>query len=231
MQPRLALVGRVALLLGAVCYQVSAALAEEALEDVARHAFRESQKQSREMSAPNKAAPTEPAVTRHPSFWQCSDGKTTLRVDLRGNACYARVRGWSPEVPSGGKVSRGLANHSVDDSALVQKTRELATPWLSSDEFRSAKPAVKREILLLAQLPEGKITTIPGRTIIRLVGPDDIGSGSFQAVFDPQGTLLRIDIAFVNARTKDLCNRSLLVQHRSRKSGCERAAFDARLLF
>ncbi len=212
MKPRFALGCHVALLLSAVCFKGPPALAEEVLGDVARKAFREFQKQSPGMSAPSKAAPTEPVVTPYPSFWRCSDGETTLRVDLRGNACYARDRGWSPEASRVAKASSGLESRSIDENALVQKTRELATPWLSNDELRSAKPALKREILLLAQLPGGKITAIPGRTIIRLVGADDIGYGSFQAVFDPQGTVLRVDIAFVNARTKDLCNRGLLAR-------------------
>jgi hypothetical protein len=86
----------------------------------------------------------------------------------------------------------------------------LARPWLAADQLRSLKPAVKHEILLLAQVPAGNIAAISGRTIVRLLGPDDIGEGHFQAVFDPQGSLLRVDIAFANARTKDLCKAARL---------------------
>ena len=126
MKPRLAVGCLVSVLVGAVSFEVPRALAEKGLGDVARDAFGEFQKQAREMSAPSKAPRTAPTITAHPTFWQCSDGETTLTVDLRGNACYARVRGWSPETPPGGKASSRPASHSLDDGALVQKTQQLA---------------------------------------------------------------------------------------------------------
>jgi hypothetical protein len=162
------------------------------------------------MSAPSKAPQTAPTVTEHPSFWQCSDTESSLTVDLRGNASYKRRREWLPEAPPGGRASSRRPNLPLDEGSFIQKARQLASPWVSGEQLRSLKPAIKRETLLLAKLPAGTITELPGRTIIRLLGPDDIGGGAFQAVFDSNGWLLRMDIAFANARTKDLCTRSLL---------------------
>ena len=121
-------------------------------------------------------------------------------MDLRGNASYSRVRGWSPEAsPEATTLSRP-ASRVTDDGALVQKTRQLAAAWLSADDLHSTKSAVKRETLLLAKLPGGKITETQGRAVVRLIGPDDIGDGCFQAVFDPNSSLLRLDIAFARRR-------------------------------
>jgi hypothetical protein len=199
-----------AVLLGAVCFELPPALPEDGGGTVAHGAFRDFQKQSPEMSGTSKVPKKAPAVTVHPSFWQCSDGETALIVDIRGNACYARVDAWSPDVALSSDVASRPPSRSIEDGALIQKTRQLATAWLTADGLRSAKPAVKRETLLLARLPGGKISEIPGRTIVRLVGPDDIGDGFFQAVFGPTGDLLRIDIAFASARTNGFCNRNLL---------------------
>jgi hypothetical protein len=207
MRQRITIRCLVVVLMGAVASEPALALEEP---DVAGNAFQRFQKQAAEMSAHGKARRTAPAFTAHRAFWQCSDGETTLTVDLRGNASYKRVRGWLPEAPPGRKASSGHPNRSLDDSSLIQKTRQLASPWLPEEELRTLKPALKRETLLLAKPPAGTITELPGRTIIRLLGPDDIGGGSFQAVFDPTGGLLRMDVAFANARTKDLCTRSLL---------------------
>lgn len=211
MRLSLSLSCQVAILLGVVWFGPQAR-ADKKLGDIARQAFGEFQKQAPDLSATSNTPKTEPTVTEHMTFWECSDGETTLRVDLRGNACYSRVRGWLPEVPPGSKSAKGPANPTLDDDALVQRTRQLAAPWLSNDVVGSVKPIIKRETLLLAQLPGGKIAEIPGRTIVRLFGPDDIGYGSFQAVFDPRGSVLRIDISFVNARTKEFCYHGLLLR-------------------
>ncbi len=68
----------------------------------------------------------------------------------------------------------------------------------------------KRETLLLARIPRGTITEMPGRAIVRLLGQDDIDTGYFQAVFDPKGALLRVDLAFGDARSSDFCIPALL---------------------
>jgi hypothetical protein len=186
------------------------ARADSTLDSVARDAFAEFQKKAPEMSAGTGASQTSPKVTGHLAFWQCGDGRTTLTVDLRGNASYSRVRGWSPEASPEATTLRRPASRVTDDGALVQKTRQLAAAWLSADDLRSTKSAVKRETLLLAKLPGGKITETQGRAVVRLIGPDDIGDGCFQAVFDPNSSLLRLDITFANARTKDLRKRALV---------------------
>lgn len=197
----------VAVLLGCLIFEPSAALAENSAGEVARDAFGEFQRQAPEMSLAGNAPRAAPMLAAHATFWRCTDGETSLTIDLRGNASYARVAGWSPGAAGGNASSR-----PADNNALVRKTRELATPWLSADTTRSTKAVLKRETLLLAELPAGALAEVPGRTIVRLTGPNDIGEGSFQAVFDPEGRLLRFDIAFANARTKDLCNRGLLAK-------------------
>ena len=57
--------------------------ADSTLDSFARAAFAEFQKKAPEMSAATGATRTSPTVTGHLAFWQCSDGKTTLTVDLR----------------------------------------------------------------------------------------------------------------------------------------------------
>jgi hypothetical protein len=205
---------------GVFCDTLSAS-GNEVPDDMARNAFQEFQKHVSELSAAGKAR-AEPVVAGHPSYWQCSDGHTTLAVDLRGNAAYKLVKGWSPNLLAGGKASSRAARH-LPGAALVEKTRQLASPWLSADVLRSLQPAIKRETLLLARVPAGAIAEKQGRTIVRLLAPGEIDQGYFQAVFDPNGSLLRVDIAFGNARTKDFCNRALLsglTPARSKETDC-----------
>ena len=76
----------------------------------------------------------------------------------------------------------------------------------------SLKPAVKRETLLLAKLPAGADH--------RDAGPDHrpapragrVRTGYFQAVFDPESALLRVDLALADAPTMDLCDLAVLAR-------------------
>ena len=139
-----------------------------------------SRKKAPEMSAATGATRTSPTVTGHLAFWQCSDGKTTLTVDLRGNASYSGVRSWSPEASPEATTLSHPASRVTDDGALVQKTRHLAAAWLLADEFRSAKPAIKRETLLLAKLPAGKITELADGRSSDSLDPMTLGTGTFK---------------------------------------------------
>ena len=49
-----------------------------------------------------------------------------------------------------------------------------------------------------------------GRTIVRLFGMDEFSTGFFQAVFDPDGALLRVDLAVEDAPTADFCDLAIL---------------------
>jgi hypothetical protein len=187
---------------------------------VPRKAFQEFRREAPGISASSEAARTAPTVTGNPSYWECSDGETILTVDLRGNASYTKALGWSPNPPSGDPDPSRRASSAPDQAGLIQRTRQLAMSWLAAEKVRSLKPAVKRETLLLAQMPDGNITDMPGRTIVRLLGQDEIGTGHFQAVFDPKGALLRVDLAIDDARTEDLCNFAVLARlSAGRKSG------------
>jgi hypothetical protein len=196
-------------------------LGQEDPGEVARRALEEFRKQFSNTSDPSKSPREAPSLTWNPTFWHCSDGDTELTVDLRGNASCKRQSGWSPGERASGVPPSG----SLGDAALVRKTRELAVHWLAPDQVRSFNSAVKRETLLLAQLPGGKIAERSGRILVRLTGPDDIGEGSFQAVFDPEGHLLRMDIAFANARSREFCTPALL----ARAQVARRATADDRL--
>ena len=48
-----------------------------------------------------------------------------------------------------------------------------------------------------------------GRTIVRFLGQD---GGFFQAVFDPESALLRVDLAVADAPTRDLCDLAILAR-------------------
>ena len=149
-----------------------------------------------------------PAVTGSSSYWECTDGETILTVDLRGNASYRKVPGWVPCPPDeGGRP--GALRSSPDEAGLVQRTRRLAASWLPAERLGSLKPAVKRETLLLAKLPGGAISEMRGRTIVRFLGQD---GGFFQAVFDPESALLRVDLAVADAPTLDLCDLAILAR-------------------
>jgi hypothetical protein len=188
----------------------STVLAQENVGEEAIGAFDEFKRAAPEMSAGAATGSTSPKVTASGSFWQCSDGETTLTVDLWGNASYRRINGWVPKLPAVAKGAGSLAS-SVPDDTLIEKARQLATPWLSAEQLRAPEPAVKRETVLLAQVPAGAIREMPGRTIVR-VGTYKINDGFLQAVFDPEGTLLRLDVALSNDRIRKFCDRAILAR-------------------
>jgi hypothetical protein len=202
----------VAVALSAAPFRIVPSLGEVDRGEVIRNAFKEFQKQTSDLSVSSKAAGASLMVTAKPTYWQCSDGETTLSVDLRGNASYRRVHNWIPSEPPGGRASGRPVSHFPDEAALIQRTREFAKPWLDTDQMRSLKPAVKRETLLLAQTPRGPITETLGRTIIRLLKQGEIDNEFFQAVFDAKGAVLRVDLAFPNARPKTFCDRDTLAR-------------------
>ncbi len=103
----------------------------------------------------------------------------------------------------------GALRSGPDEAGLVQRTRRLASSWLPAERLGSLKPAVKRETLLLAKLPGGAISEMRGRTIVRFLGQD---GGFFQAVFDPESALLRVDLAVADAPTMDLCDLAILAR-------------------
>jgi hypothetical protein len=59
--------------------------------DVTRRMFSEFQMQFPEMVSSARAAVS---VVRYPSYYLCSDGDTTLMVDMFGHASYKRNHGW-----------------------------------------------------------------------------------------------------------------------------------------
>jgi hypothetical protein len=177
--------------------------------DMPRKALQEFRKEVPGISASSDALRVAPTVTGSPSYWECRDGETILTVDLRGNASYRKAVGWSMNPSTGTRASGRSAHGALDEAELIRRTQQLATSCLSTDRVRSLKPAVKRETLLLARIPRGRITEMPGRAIVRLLGQDD-DTGFFQAVFDPTGTPLRVDLALGDARTRDFCNLELL---------------------
>ena len=158
-------------------------------------------------------------VAGSPSYWECTDGETILTVDLRGNTSFRKTPEWVPDPPDEGAAPASPVGSGPDEAGLVQRTRRLAASWLSTGRLSSLKQqVVKRETLLLAKLPADEITEMRGRTIVRLIRQDV--SEFFQAVFDPEGVLLRIDLALEDAPTRDLCDRAILARLSPRgKSG------------
>lgn len=75
---------------------------------------------------------------------------------------------------------------------------------VEAKDIPALKLAVKFESILLARLPDGQIHDLPGRTIVRLGYPDTFTGSYFQAVYDPKGILLRIDIAREDAPVKTM---------------------------
>ena len=143
------------------------------------------------------------SVVQHPAFWLCSDGATTLSIDRNGNVSYKKTFGWSNQsvldLLTQTNSSKSAADQSSNDAKLIEETRRLATTLLTPEQATSFKPFVKHEILLLAKLPDGQITESQGRILVRLNGPKQfIGPGYFQAVYDPNYGLMRIDLEQLN---------------------------------
>ena len=180
--------------------------------DIPRKIFEEFRKKAPGISALSKASRNSATVTAYPSHWECRDGQTLLTVDVRGNASYRKTAGWSPNPPGTNADPGRPASSGLDEAKLIEKTRQLAKPWISADFERSLTPAVKRETVLLALVPDGQITEMPGRTIVRLRGENELDTGYFQAVFDPTGAPLRVDLPLAEALTADYCNLALLAR-------------------
>jgi hypothetical protein len=180
--------------------------------DIPRRIFEEFRKEAPGLSASSVASRNSATVMAYPSYWECGDGQTLLTVDVRGNASYRKTAGWSPNPPGNNADPNRPAYSGLDEAKLIEKTRQLAKPWISADSERSLTPAVKRETVLLALVPDGQITEMAGRTIVRLRGGNELDTGYFQAVFDPTGAPLRVDLALANARTADYCNLALLAR-------------------
>ena len=198
--------------------------------NVPRMALATFRKEVPEISPSRDAPGKPPTVTRSPSYWECTDGETILTVDLRGNASYRRIPGWVPDPPNEGAVPGRPIGNGPDAAGLIQRTRRLAAPWVAAERLGLLKPAVKRETLLLAKLPGGAISEMRGRTIVRLIGLEDISWGFLQAVFDPEGALLRVDVALKDAYTTDLCDRVILDRLSAKTKPGSKTAPEPRLL-
>jgi hypothetical protein len=180
--------------------------------DIPRKLFEEFRKDAPGISASSEAPRNSATVTAYPSYWECGDGQTLLTVDVRGNASYRKTAVWSPNPPGTKADPLRPASSGLDEAKLIEKTRQLSKPWLSADTERSLTAVVKRETILLALVPDGQINEMAGRTLVRLRGQDEFDTGYFQAVFDPSGALLRVDLALADTRTADYCNLALLAR-------------------
>ena len=194
-------------LLDCIFQAVLPASGQTAPAEVIRQTFQELKNKIPEMSSRDTAAIS---VVQHPAFWLCSDGATTLSIDRNGNVSYKKTFGWSNQsvldLLTQTNSSKSAADQSSNDAKLIEETRRLATTLLTPEQATSFKPFVKHEILLLAQLPDGQISKSPGRIIIRLYAPKQFLSlGYFQAVFDPNDKLQRIDLeCFESSQGKSL---------------------------
>ena len=198
---------RALFLLGCLFSAVLTASAQTAPADVIRRTFEELKNKLPEMSSPGTAAIS---VVPYPAFWLCGDGVTTLTIDRYGNISYKRTHGWANQsainLLEQTNALKPAMDETANDAKLVERTRRLAKIWLTLDQASSFKPVIHHEILLLARLPDGQINKSSGRIIIRLYGPEQyLGSGYFQAVFDPDDRLLRVDLGrFDNSQGKSL---------------------------
>jgi len=138
-------------------------------------------------------------VGHSPTLWVCSDGAARLWIDVNGNLSFQRIEKAS-------SPSEGQTTAAADDQALIARTREFAKTVLTPDQAASFSAKLKQEVLRVVSLPNGDPQRMSGRRIIRLTGPAQfMHAGHFQAMFDPQGRLMRVDLAFLeNSRGKAL---------------------------
>ena len=86
----------------------------------------------------------------------------------------------------------------------------LAASWLSRRAAGRSQAGREARDLAAGEAPRRRINEMRGRTIVRLFGMDVFSTGFFQAVFDPDGALLRVDLAVEDAPTADLCDLAIL---------------------
>ena len=108
--------------------------------DIPRKIFEEFRKKAPGISASSKASRNSATVTAYPSHWECGDGQTLLTLDVRGNASYRKTAGWSPNPPGNNADPGRPASSGLDEAKLIEKTRQLAKPWISADFERSLHP-------------------------------------------------------------------------------------------
>ncbi len=160
------------------------------------------------------------STVRYPSYWSCSDESSTLLIDINGNITYKRMPRWSGQTLIEQFASANPPAYSEktadDDAKLIERTRELAKALLTDEQASSFRPMVKHEVLLMSKMPDVKVCKLVGRTLVRLYAPRKLDIGYFQAIFDPQDKLLRIDLQFVgyfqeNSPAKSLFPASAVV--------------------